>query len=326
MISKTLILFSLGLFVSVATAAQIITSSQVKHPDTVYMKNSGRVVSNKDSADYSRIITQDSTDSKLCVVKEFYPGGRLKTSGKSLAGSRNIRPQGTFTQYFANGNVKSVTHYDNGKPVGQGAFYFPNGKPYYTAAYDTAKKKLRINNVSDSAGKVMAENGKGTCAFYDTDFKRVTAQGPIIDGLKDGQWMGSMNDTVTYVCTYSQGESVSGTSYQRSGKINHFTKDEIEPVFTGGLDAFYKFLAHEVHYPKLAKKNNVQGKVFLSFMIDNDGTLTNVKVVRGIGSGCDEESVRVLKMSPPWQPGYQYGVAVRVMYSIPLTFSLTQDD
>lgn len=101
-----------------------------------------------------------------------------------------------------------------------------------------------------------------------------------------------------------------------------FTSVEQVPEFSGGLEAFGKFLMTNIRYPKAARDNNVQGRVIVTFVVEKDGSLSNMKVVRGIGSGCDEEAVRVLSMSPAWKPGIQNGKPVKVQYSVPISFTL----
>jgi periplasmic protein TonB len=103
-----------------------------------------------------------------------------------------------------------------------------------------------------------------------------------------------------------------------------FRAVETYPEFPGGLDAMIKFFSGNVKYPATAKKNGTQGRVIVNFIVEKDGTLTNVKVSRGIGDGCDEEAVRVVKLSSPWKPGTQGGKPVRISYSMPVSFTLTQ--
>lgn len=93
-----------------------------------------------------------------------------------------------------------------------------------------------------------------------------------------------------------------------------------EPV--GGYAAFYTFLGENLDYPKDALKNRVEGKVFVKFVIEKDGRLTNFQVLKGIGSGCDEEAIRVLTTVPNWEPGKQRGRNVRVYRTIPIIFKL----
>jgi protein TonB len=82
------------------------------------------------------------------------------------------------------------------------------------------------------------------------------------------------------------------------------------------------FLAKNIIYPKIAKENNIQGKVICSFVVNKLGHIENVKVERGIGGGCNEEALRVLKSMPDWIPGKQNGQPVSVRYNIPVKFIL----
>ena len=103
-----------------------------------------------------------------------------------------------------------------------------------------------------------------------------------------------------------------------------FTNVEVLPGFPGGLEAFGKFLGKNLRYPPIARENGIQGRVFCSFVVERDGSLTDIKVARGIGGGADEEAVRVLKSSPKWTPGIQNGRPVRVSYTVPIFFQLAQ--
>ncbi|MDF2433068.1 MAG: periplasmic protein TonB [Mucilaginibacter sp.] len=103
-----------------------------------------------------------------------------------------------------------------------------------------------------------------------------------------------------------------------------FTAGEQQPEFPGGVEAFYKYLGKSIRYPAVARENGTQGRVIVSFVCERDGSLTDIKVVRGIGDGCDEEAVRVLRSSPHWKPGIQNGRPVRVAYSVPISFTLSE--
>jgi len=105
-----------------------------------------------------------------------------------------------------------------------------------------------------------------------------------------------------------------------------FTMVEDMPAYVGGQEAMMSFLAGNIKYPEAAMKKDIQGKVYVTFVVEADGSVTNVKVLRGIGSGCDEEAVRVVKMMPKWNPGKQAGKAVRVQYNLPIRFALDKDE
>ena len=101
-----------------------------------------------------------------------------------------------------------------------------------------------------------------------------------------------------------------------------FTGVEEMPQFPGGEKALYAYVIKELKYPKMAKENGIQGTVYVTFVIQADGTITNPKVIRGIGGGCDEESIRIVKGMPKWIPGKQGGKEVIVQYNLPIRFKL----
>ncbi len=87
-----------------------------------------------------------------------------------------------------------------------------------------------------------------------------------------------------------------------------------------GMNAFYEFLGNNIRYPKEAKEANVEGRVFVEFVVEKDGAISDVKVLKGIGHGCDEVAIRALEMSPPWNPGRQQGKPVRQKMVMPIEF------
>lgn len=99
---------------------------------------------------------------------------------------------------------------------------------------------------------------------------------------------------------------------------------EVNPEPFGGMEAFGKFLGKTVRYPARASEAGVQGRVIMSFVVERDGSLSNITVVKGIGYGLDEEASRVLKLAKAWKPGMQNGHAVRVRYTIPINFQLPE--
>ncbi len=94
------------------------------------------------------------------------------------------------------------------------------------------------------------------------------------------------------------------------------------PEFPGERKALMKYLADNIKYPKEAKKRGIHGRVFVNFIVEEDGSVTNVKLLRGIGGGCDEESIRVVEAMPKWIPGEHEGKKVRVSFNVPIKFVL----
>ncbi len=108
----------------------------------------------------------------------------------------------------------------------------------------------------------------------------------------------------------------------KEGEPISFAAVEKLPSFPGGEEGFANYLAKSIRYPKEAKDKKLQGRVIISFIVEKDGKLTNLKVLRDIGGGCGPEAVRVLSESPNWNPGLQNGKPVRVSFTMPVNFSL----
>lgn len=101
-----------------------------------------------------------------------------------------------------------------------------------------------------------------------------------------------------------------------------FLTVEEKPSFIGGDKEMYKFLSNNLKYPSAAQRANIQGKVFLKFIVEKDGSISGVETMKGIGFGCDEEAARVVKLMPKWIAGRQNGRNVRVFFTLPVFFRL----
>ncbi|PKO97844.1 MAG: hypothetical protein CVU14_09205 [Bacteroidetes bacterium HGW-Bacteroidetes-9] len=101
-----------------------------------------------------------------------------------------------------------------------------------------------------------------------------------------------------------------------------FTVVEESPQYPGGEEARVKFLQDNLRYPDKAREDGIQGTVYISFVVETDGAITDIRVLRGIGSGCDEEAVRAIKKMPRWIAGKQRGKPVRVQFNMPIVFTL----
>ncbi len=94
------------------------------------------------------------------------------------------------------------------------------------------------------------------------------------------------------------------------------------PEFPGGAAKMMEYIQKNIKYPMMARESDIQGRVFVNFVVEPNGEISNVEVLRGIGGGCDEEAVRVVKSMPSWKPGKQRGSAVRCAFTVPIIFKL----
>lgn len=236
-----------------------------------------------------------------------------------------LKFEGSQITFFPNGHRMRIANFKNGIPIGDVIEYYPNGKLYNIRNYN--KKEQFLKQYNDSTGKVLTENGNGTWVnFLDETFNKNYIKGKVKDGFEEGDWRGEIGDDY-FAGIFIKGKLMS--SSRISKHINAMRKDSTEfrpidetPEFPGGIETFMKFLAKNIHYPPQARQNNTQGRVIVSFVVNKNGSLSDIKIARGIGDGCDEEALRVIKLSPPWNPGMQSGKPVSVSYSVPIVFSL----
>ena len=115
--------------------------------------------------------------------------------------------------------------------------------------------------------------------------------------------------------------SITVKSQDTSKKDSVYTKVDVQPEFPGGYKALGKYVDGKNHkYPEEAQKNKIEGKVVVQFIINEDGTCSDFKVIKGIGYGCDEAAVEAFRKMPKWKPAIQNGMAVKVSYVLPVTF------
>ncbi len=104
-----------------------------------------------------------------------------------------------------------------------------------------------------------------------------------------------------------------------------FDDDIVPPSYPGGEAELMAFLGRTIQYPVLAKENNIQGVVVATFVVDKDGTVTDIQIISDIGGGCGDEILRVLQTMKPWLPGTLYGQPVKIRYTLPVRFKLEDE-
>jgi len=207
-------------------------------------------------------------------------------------------------------------------------------------AYEKKKEALRINlfndldlpisliNSTSNIGdffdllmhKVKDERGIALLTKYQQDLKKAESLKNATDLKKEFP-----RDTNSEIWMSSPvGDGPKQEPIKDDNTVYSFVSMETPPTYPGGMEKFYKFLHDNIKYPETAKENYIKGSVFVSFTIEKDGSLTEIKVDRKLGYGTDEEAVRVLKLSKRWNPGIKNDRPVRVKYNIPIKFSPPQ--
>ena len=166
----------------------------------------------------------------------------------------------------------------------------------------------------------MMENPRDTIVAADTirndsAEKPVLLEGevmaPVPESLEEEEW-----DTEGFV------EPNFDEAVEDEDRPGVYMIVEQMPEFPGGDKSLFQFIADNTKYPADAKEKGIKGRVFVNFIVEPDGSVSDIRVLRGIGGGCDEEAVRIVESMPKFKPGMQNGEAVRVSYTVPVNFRL----
>ena len=178
----------------------------------------------------------------------------------------------------------------------------------------------------EEAVRVVKSLPKWRPAKQNGVFSRVSYQIPVNFKLEDkmDKEKGDKNtvkaDKVVFENEYFCPSPIEGEVEDPENEVYEIV--EQMPEFPNGQETLMQYIAEQVKYPAEAKKAGAYGRVFIGFIVEPDGSLSDFKVLRGIGFGCDEEALRVVKSMPKWQPGMHRGKAVRVQYLVPVNFKL----
>lgn len=298
---------------------------------TTFYKNNGSRVTVRDSADYIRVVREPDSGSTYYKVMEYYLNGKPKALGQSSS-IMPLKMEGAYVTYHANGNKSSELNYRADILTGVQYYYYPNGKLQETRTYSSVvaknenpfKRPYLITTLNDTAGTALITNGNGKYMLYDKKLAKITTEGMVKNGLKDGEWKMTVGkDSILITEIYNNGTLKTGTSKFANGESYTYTEPDKLPEFKGGVQGFYQFLSKNIRYPAEAQRNTIQGQVTLTFIVEKDGKLTGIKQVgKSPSELLTAEAIRVLNKSPKWQPGVQYGRVVRVIYTVPIVFAL----
>ena len=322
MLKLAFILFP-GLFLFNEAAAQ-------KKADTVvyYLNSSGNSVSTKDSADYFLVILPPDTsiDKNLFRVSEYYNNGKIRMVCGSTTNDLKLKFDGIQLTFFPNGRRMRIKSFSNGIPVANTTEYYPSGT-LYCIKDDSTNNKVFLKQCNDSTGYILTENGNGKwIKFLDESYsKRNYIEGKVVDGFEDGDWEGITDDTVKVELIYKKGELLSLKKFNNILDTAIYATVDKVPEFPGGSYVFGNFLAQKIRYPADAIRKAIQGTVVVSCIVEHDGLLTHLTIAQSLDPDLDREALRVIRLSPKWNPATKNGKTVRVLYTIPIGFKLSNE-
>ena len=286
--------------------------------DKVYLNEDKQECEKEDAVYYRTIEELPADENKLFLIKDYFISGQIQMEGTFLS-PETIYEHGEITWFYKNGNKKRKANYNQSLLLGDYLTWYENGEPKTIAEYikndfeENRYSILKIQAYWDTTGIQKVKEGNGiffddgndhrTCEILDC-INKSYSEGPVVNGLKHGNWTGIEEEIgVTFQEVYLKGILVEGKSVDQEGNEYFYDKSRISPEPKKGFVSFYKYIRKKLRYPAAARKNKVEGKVFVQFIIDKNGDVTESKVIQGIGYGCDEEAVKAISEAPPWQPG-----------------------
>jgi len=280
---------------------------------TFYSTKRGKAkMSSPENADYFEVYASNSA--KNGVIQQYYLDGNKRAS----ITYKNGVAHGSYKVFYENGAIKESGRFSSGVPTSLKRVFYENGEPKSQSMYSFVNNTLlhKMLYIWDVSGEVMVANGNGE--FFELDENdRPLIQGTYSDGVKTGDWIYYEKST----------NSNRVEKHNEAGELIHIRKEELPPIevvahFPGGPKDWALYLRKTLKYPREATRGGYQGRVFLSFTVEKDGSLSDIKIDKSPHASLSQEAKKVLQSSPNWIPATLRGEPVKSRKSIQVLFRL----
>lgn len=245
---------------------------------------------------------------------------------KKMPSNNYFTQNGEATYFYENGKIQKKGAFKEGIKADIWQEFYESGNPKESIKYQVRdfgydEKHLLDYDVLehwDNLGVKAVENGNGLYFFRDSlTVYTVEVKNGVPNGVCKGTYRGYSFSEI-----HKKGELKSG-QISVDGKLIDYDKISEIAIFKGGIREMYRFIAQNLKYPKSAQKANISGRVFVKFAVEKDGTLSEFSVLKGIGFGCDEETLRVVTlMNGNWVGAKKRGLSERIYFTMPVSFVL----
>jgi antitoxin component YwqK of YwqJK toxin-antitoxin module len=312
---KSKVILTLLLLISAVNYSQVPISKKI-YLDSLW--NETDEINHK----YYRIVKDYSLKLDQYIFKDYYKSGKLQMIGGSRDKDRLIK-EGSFIFYYENGNKKVIANYANSIPKGKQFDWYENGQLKSEIEYlenqNGSFSEISVNQFwnTENVQKVTVGNGD-----YEYSDEGQHESGKIKNGFHDGIWKGyNKNLNCSYTENYENGKFISGVSIDSNNTKHEYTEISAKPKPKKGMQDFNNYIARAFIAPKV---EGLKGTIYLTFVIETDGSINDTRVLRDIGYGTGEEAIRTIKGYKGWIPGEQRGIKVRCTHSIPITIQTTR--
>ncbi|AOW09298.1 energy transducer TonB [Flavobacterium gilvum] len=303
------------LLLSIASYSQIIQPTR-------YNLDSLHVITYKPDFKYIRIVENYDNQPNLFIFTEFTREEKMIMRAISTK-KEELKINGPRIDYYENGNEKRESNYVDNNLSGKQIDWYENKeeKSEKEITWDPIKKisKVKIVQFWNKDKKQTVIDGNG---FYEDADDDLYEKGEIKNGEKQGVWEGKhLKKKYSFTENYNEGKFISGISTDENNNQIPYGEECSKPHPAKGMEDFYRHIGRNFNTPKI---EGLQGKIYLSFVVDENGNLTNFRVLRDIGYGTGLEGIKTVSSYGKWVPGTMRGIPVKVMYSLPITIKATQ--
>ncbi|GGA83704.1 hypothetical protein GCM10008015_25690 [Flavobacterium palustre] len=307
---KTNLLTTALLFISVALFAQ-------NNGNKTILLDSLRIPTTDKNYAYIRIVEDYKSTQNLYTVSEYYKSGKL--SMKAFTKNKdNLKLEGLRVDYYENGNKKQESNYIDNNLNGKELQWYENGnkKSEKEITWDDQNKNTITKIIQfwnkDGQQTIIDSNGQ-----YETTEENLYEKGEIKNGHKQGVWEGkNLKENYSFSEVYNEGKFISGISTDTNNNKLPYKELMTKPTPAKGIPHFYQHIGRNYKTPKT---QGLSGKVYLSFVVDKDGSLTDFRILRDLGYGTGVEGIRVIASYGNWIPGKMRGMPAKVSFSIPIS-------
>lgn len=249
------------------------------------------------------------------TVKTFFTASNKIRSREYYAdGQKN----GSFTTYFENGAIKDKGTYREGLATGRLTSWYETGA--MQSELNIEHGQIEIINYWDEFNVQLVKDGSGYCFCY-LYAGELLKEGKVVKGTLDSTWRYLSGDTVKFIVEFNKGKVLKVTKPSRNAEVKD-NGQSTAAEFPEGTSALTKFLERNIRYPEQAKRMGIEGRVYTKFMVETDGSITEITIMKGINDDLNNEAIRIIKSMPLWQPATREGIPVRSQALLPITFNL----
>jgi TonB family protein len=269
---------------------------------------------------------KDTVESYIDTVNAYYTGADPKLKFLKIYSDAGFE-EGNFVEFYPSGRLKERGSYKQGNKVGYITRFYQNGKTWSTLQFLSVDERIseideinyKIMTYYDTAGTQLIKSGNGFCRCQLLSGR--TEVGKVVDGVRDSIWSEYSMDTLVLQEHYAMGEFIEGVRYYK-GKAFKYRKVAESPEYSDGLNGMMDLIRKNMRYPDNARRMGIDGTVIVDFKVNENGTIEDVKIFKGIRKDCDAEAVRVVKLMKKWHPARVRGKPVTVRFPLPIRFKL----